>query len=692
MSGNIYAPIDSASLEMRLLHLHPDTHDQVIRCNLHHVSLHEQPYYETLSYCWGSSEDKPIIQLNGNDFHVTQNLYAALQRIRHPQQERTLWIDALCINQDDVAERETQVLIMRHIYSKTACGMIWLGDEPETSQSVVSIEQREEIDKVLQSTDALKLQSNVNLSSLRIPPISATQAISNDQDPYQITKSHEVLQNRGGRDLVQLEKAKDDSGLHVGSIFHAFCLLRMLAMDVHLDEIPYLVQDSKYKVIRLISAHRALHYIMNRPWFSRIWTVQECMLPSKSIVLFGPFQAPWKMFTDAAYNFQRHQHLCCAGKLGTNNMLDFLVNTVEPLRYLSIEHAVGLELTLLSLLREFRYRHASEPKDKVYGLLPLVTNWCGMTPIVPHYDENITPSQVFTQTTYRMIETTQSLDVLCLPKTPVHSFTSVPSWVPGFFKSGFTSSTELRRPFRRLLNLYDAAACSKAQVDIIEENVLVLEGVPVDSVAYATETIHSWLGVDHGKVYRQCYNFTKSQKVDKRMTDWTESFVRTLCTDVIYVKHRQEPHSTGQRLFRRVTPDDVNDMYLWCLHNNFSRIDTLANQANLGADISNNIARVTLSVETFTTGQRLIITNSGHPGLAPSNSNPSIPVYADRDEIFVFPGGKMPFILRPVGERHVPQLGLRLCYSFVGECYLHGFMDGQAMTDFEEKKTTIYLI
>jgi hypothetical protein len=97
----------------------------------------EIPAYEALSYVWGSDENKLRISLSyvsehdancsrkpdvdncrtasdqGLQHKVTQNLAAALRHIRLSDVERTMWIDAICINQEDHDEKNHQVKQMR---------------------------------------------------------------------------------------------------------------------------------------------------------------------------------------------------------------------------------------------------------------------------------------------------------------------------------------------------------------------------------------------------------------------------------------------------------------------------------------------------------------------------------------------------------------------------------------------------
>ncbi|KAF8858381.1 hypothetical protein BDZ45DRAFT_743418 [Acephala macrosclerotiorum] len=115
-----HSPLDPAQSEIRLLKLFPCTgFDADIRLELFHASLHSAPEYLPLSYTWGApyegllSEWDDInhtctITVSGAPFQIRMNLESALRHIRKCQPHETvLWIDAICINQDDVAERSS---------------------------------------------------------------------------------------------------------------------------------------------------------------------------------------------------------------------------------------------------------------------------------------------------------------------------------------------------------------------------------------------------------------------------------------------------------------------------------------------------------------------------------------------------------------------------------------------------------
>jgi hypothetical protein len=120
--------------EIRLLALEPSTNEFApIVCRLYSRPRDSGESYEALSYTWGKASKGLAITVNQHAFPVTDNLYAALRRLRRWDCTRKLWVDALCINQGDLHERAAQVKRMGKVYENASRVIIWLGDcdEPD---------------------------------------------------------------------------------------------------------------------------------------------------------------------------------------------------------------------------------------------------------------------------------------------------------------------------------------------------------------------------------------------------------------------------------------------------------------------------------------------------------------------------------------------------------------------------------
>jgi hypothetical protein len=103
---------------IRLLNLHPGITEDLICCDLQCVSLSATPEYEAISYYWGTHAGAIEIQCDGRPFMITKELAAAFKKFRREDSNRLLWVDAICINQNDTKEKNCQVPLMRTIYEK----------------------------------------------------------------------------------------------------------------------------------------------------------------------------------------------------------------------------------------------------------------------------------------------------------------------------------------------------------------------------------------------------------------------------------------------------------------------------------------------------------------------------------------------------------------------------------------------
>lgn len=125
-----YQPIDSENGEIRLVEVLPGRHNDVIQINLHTRNFSDKPNYEALSYAWGTTSSSNRAIINGCPVPVRESLDLGLRRLRLTDEPRTLWVDALCINQNDVRERSHQVQQMCRIYKSAKQVVIWLGEWP----------------------------------------------------------------------------------------------------------------------------------------------------------------------------------------------------------------------------------------------------------------------------------------------------------------------------------------------------------------------------------------------------------------------------------------------------------------------------------------------------------------------------------------------------------------------------------
>jgi len=148
--ADIYAPL--AKGHTRILCLEPGSFGDEIICSLTSlpcaVAGTGHVTYEALSYTWGDPTPKFAVKCNGRNLPVAHNLFQALQHLRHATDRRMLWVDAICINQNDTKEKNEQIPHMLDIYSCATKVVVWLGEESETSG--LAIDSMKRLDKPLE--------------------------------------------------------------------------------------------------------------------------------------------------------------------------------------------------------------------------------------------------------------------------------------------------------------------------------------------------------------------------------------------------------------------------------------------------------------------------------------------------------------------------------------------------------------
>lgn len=154
-----YYPLDaSGNGELRLIRLWPGpVESEDIKLEIFHARKSSKPAYQALSYTWGSSihTDVALVyeaadrrgkrkarrhllqpwdeSITTPRLGIAHNLAVALRHLRYPDRERTLWVDAICINQTDDEEKSREVLLMGSIYSNAKQVVVWLGSSEDNS-------------------------------------------------------------------------------------------------------------------------------------------------------------------------------------------------------------------------------------------------------------------------------------------------------------------------------------------------------------------------------------------------------------------------------------------------------------------------------------------------------------------------------------------------------------------------------
>ncbi|KAK3369095.1 heterokaryon incompatibility protein-domain-containing protein [Lasiosphaeria ovina] len=133
-------PWSTKSPQIRLLHLQPEEGYDRLECSLEVAEPFSMPGsevprahppYEAISYVWGNPDKSEQILCDGRTLAITASLATGLRRVRLPDRMRLLWADGVCINQDDIKERQRQVPLMAAIYSQAEQVICWFGEDKD---------------------------------------------------------------------------------------------------------------------------------------------------------------------------------------------------------------------------------------------------------------------------------------------------------------------------------------------------------------------------------------------------------------------------------------------------------------------------------------------------------------------------------------------------------------------------------
>ncbi|KAF5026432.1 hypothetical protein F66182_1497 [Fusarium sp. NRRL 66182] len=128
-----YQPLKEQG-SIRVLELHPGNPGDIISFGLTEVLLAVHPAFEALSYEWRDKVGSVPVQCDNNQILVTPNCKAAMEHLRLRLRPRYLWIDAICVNQEDIQERNQQVAMMTEIYRLAGKVHMWLGEETASAR------------------------------------------------------------------------------------------------------------------------------------------------------------------------------------------------------------------------------------------------------------------------------------------------------------------------------------------------------------------------------------------------------------------------------------------------------------------------------------------------------------------------------------------------------------------------------
>ncbi|KAK8065524.1 hypothetical protein PG997_012271 [Apiospora hydei] len=411
--SDVYEPLDSSKDEIRLLRILPSaSHTAPLELQLDVVSLKSGgSNFQALSYTWETPSESGFrgITLCGRPHSVTANLHAALRRLRQKTTSRVMWIDAICINQDDLEERAIQVTLMKEVYSKAREALIWLGDS-------ISPAQRSEHQASEDSSTAEQLSHRFLVEDAE--PLSS-------------------LVERA--DALARSSSEDDA-------LSAFAMLYLLSIDEHWCHKPmfHVGADLRYRLAPgYETSWRSLLKLFQMPWWTRVWVQQEFALARGAQFVVGNVMVPASLANNFYKSYAKHllPGSCCHESV-TWRMTSELWDDIAQKRLalwgssaVRMMHLSGTQgnakknpgTALRELLWLLRTKDSTDPRDKVYGVLGLLSEVSLTEQTLLKPDYSLTASQTFARCTQYLIETEGDLMALVGPRT---RRSDLPSWVP----------------------------------------------------------------------------------------------------------------------------------------------------------------------------------------------------------------------------------------------------------------------
>lgn len=303
----------------RVLSILPGRTD-LIKCKLDIVPLASD--HICLSYRWNTAGERKAIKVNGAKFYVYSNVWDFLFMAREKYPGRKFWIDAICINQANVSEKNHQVPQMGRIYTQASQIIVWLWPTSEATQNAMSLVEERVLPIMLVPQKAgepwyfLKWPALPILLSMRDMKIEA--ALQPRKIPSQaIQKAIRSLWVRGTDLIRDCQKAMDE-----------------------------------------------LEAFFTDPYWGRAWIVQEIMSNDHVVVVNGNTEMKWFDFYDYS------QLWTLVSSKWEYGLIHNHVDTVNAWPF-TLRRGISQEARVIELIQQFCHQKCEDFHDNVYALRAL---------------------------------------------------------------------------------------------------------------------------------------------------------------------------------------------------------------------------------------------------------------------------------------------------------------------------------
>ncbi|OJD34984.1 heterokaryon incompatibility protein or allele [Diplodia corticola] len=422
-----YGGLDRLKKEIRLIRVLQDDGSGQIRCELtRELPLSEaQDKYAALSYCAGSPQNPKPILVRGNEseefheFNAFANLELAIAdacefcKKHRGDEEPLLWVDQVCINQNDDRERSHQVGFMRDIYQCAREVIVCLSTDKSTSLAVdwLLAPDKPELDEMFYDARAGELSVTFQ-EQVKRSNIHARTRVLMRTNSYVARK----VSLRNNADTIR----EDD-------------FVRASMSD----------NEFYYGWLDVLT-------MLGQPWWTRAWIYQEFMVCKNAQFLFGQSSISWRQLSAALVPFIEifqsriplARYYCSnRARIGAATPLVERMTTILE-REISVEDSMTAAKSLLknkssfqigreifnTVLAHSRLCRATDPRDLVYAFISLADIACG---IEPDYSHDNTVHNVFITAARRAVVCSGNLDILSHAVAVRGDLSlELPSWVP----------------------------------------------------------------------------------------------------------------------------------------------------------------------------------------------------------------------------------------------------------------------
>jgi hypothetical protein len=394
----------------------------------------------------------------------------------------------------------------------------------------------------------------------------------------------------------------------------------------------------------------ALGKLMEREWFKRIWVIQGVALASRVQVLCGNHTLPWELFADIVSGILRFGLVGCATlsstPLGTNMSFtgwegfNYIQNTRDKIHN---HNAVRIADSIRSLSQ---HRNSSDPRDRIYVLLGISSDGNDLIP-----DYNRPAPDIYIDVARYLLLKKESLELLRQAGLGFErNLKGLPSWVPDYSTS----------PGCGRLGAYTASRATQSNTQfVLNIKELHVQGIVVDAI--------SRVGLVHGDP-KTGFIFSGSMEFFDWFLEVRQSF---------HIQETDEEAFWRTIIVNRCDAEglEIPDAAYASNFKSFVSIFTSVHESPLPPHQQHYSASEKLKANTFrsalcygTFGRRFCTLRDGSIGMVPAGTR-------EGDLVCVLYGVGVSLVIRAMKERE----DRRQEYELVGECYIHGIMDGEAI-------------